>query len=386
LTDARRPTPIDAVVIGGGPAGAVAALTLARDGRRVLLADALSVDLRAGRVKIGEALPPAVQPLLKDLGLWDRFIADGHLPSPGTVATWGSPHPASVDFILDPNGHGWHLDRLRFDRLLRRSAYEAGVDVREDCHARVLARADDGTWEVELKGRSGDCDTIGCRLFLDATGRRSGPARWVGARRRRRDSAIGVYAAFEANPGDLDARTLVEAAPDGWWYTALVPGGRRIAAYMTDAELLPAAMRTLAGYCAALKATHQIRLHMPVSRVRLEGAPRVAAAHGSCLEPVAGNGWLALGDAALAFDPLSSQGILTALFTGIAGARAADAQIAGDYAPTEDYVRRLEQIWCAYQRNRIAYYGLERRWPDRRFWALRHREGQLDQSQAPVQY
>jgi flavin-dependent dehydrogenase len=367
---------LDAVVAGGGPAGAAAALTLASGGQRVLLADATPASTRAGAVKIGEALPPAVAPLLRDLGLWESFLAEQHLPSHGTVAVWGSPQPGSVDFIFDPNGHGWHVDRLAFDRLLRRSARVAGAEVREDCRARVLARTRDGTWQLALCSPDGSGETVECRVLLDATGRQAWPARRAGARRLRADGAVAVHATFTADPEDHDARTVVEAAPDGWWYTALTPGGRRVAAYITDAELLPAALRTSAGFCAALNATDHVRSYMPAcSQLTPRNGPRVTAAHGSRLDSPAGDGWLALGDAALAFDPLSSQGILTALFTGMTAAHAAAALIAGDQSPTREYVRQLDRIWSAYQRNRLAHYELERRWPDRRFWARRNRGG-----------
>ena len=340
----------------------------------MLLADMTPASMRASALKIGEALPPAVAPLLRDLGLWESFLAEQHLPSHGTVAVWGSPQPGSVDFIFDPNGHGWHVDRLAFDRLLRRSAHVAGAEVREACRARVLAHTRGGTWQIALLGPDGAGETVECRVLLDATGRQAGPARWAGACRLRADGAVAVYAAFAANPDDHDARTLVEAAPDGWWYTALTPGRRRVAAYVTDAELLPAAMRTPAGFCAALDATDHSRSYMPASsQIAPQNGPRVTAAHGSRLQSPAGDGWLALGDAALAFDPLSSQGILTALFTGMIAAHAAAAQVAGDQSPTRAYVRQLDRIWSAYQHNRVAYYELERRWPDRRFWARRNR-------------
>ena len=31
----------------------------------------------------------------------------------------------------------------------------------------------------------------------------------------------------------------MESVPNGWWYTSLVPGGRRVFMYLTDADLAP---------------------------------------------------------------------------------------------------------------------------------------------------
>ena len=36
-------------------------------------------------------------------------------------------------------------------------------------------------------------------------------------------------------PGDADQRTLIEATPDGWWYSATVPDGTLVLAFQTDA-------------------------------------------------------------------------------------------------------------------------------------------------------
>jgi flavin-dependent dehydrogenase len=373
MTDAR----LDFVVAGGGPAGAAAALTLARAGRRVLLADTARARDRADRVKIGETLPPAVQPLLRDLDLWRSFLADEHLPSHGTVTVWGSPRPGSLDFIFDPNGSGWHLDRMRFDRRLRGFVHEAGVDLRDGRRARVLGRGADGTWKIGLASCDNrSTETVECRMLIDATGRHAGPGRWAGARRLRSDRTVAAYAIFMAGVEDHDARTVVEAARDGWWYTALIPGKRRVVAYLTDGDLLPAAMRTPAGFCAQLSATTHVRARIPDNcKLAILGAPRVTVAEGSRLQPAAGQGWLALGDAALAFDPLSSQGIFNALFTGILGAQAAAAQLVGERSPTRDYMHRLDQIWAAYEHNRRFYYELERRWTERPFWARRQRSG-----------
>ena len=52
-----------------------------------------------------------------------------------------------------------------------------------------------------------------------------------------------------------------------------------------------------------------------------------SAAHSARLQPLAGPAWFAAGDAACSFDPLSSQGLLNALYSGLAAAEAADRHL-----------------------------------------------------------
>ena len=74
----------------------------------------------------------------------------------------------------------------------------------------------------------------------------------------------------------------------------------------------------------------------------------------------------ATGDAAAAFDPLSSQGIVTALGMG----REAGRLAAGDIAPS-DYETQYAGLLEEHLALRDAYYGLERRWPEAEFWRRR---------------
>lgn len=356
---------LDALIAGGGPAGAAAAIVLARAGHAVLLVDATPPD--PGRLRVGESLPPASRPLLRDLGLLERLEGEGHLVSAGTSSAWGSPQPLATDFVFDPNGPGWHLDRPRFDRSLRRAAAEAGAEVREAVAVRGVRR-EGGAWRCGLD----DGGEVTSRTLVDATGRRAALARGLGATRERRDRLVGLVGAAPARDGDLDARTLVEAVPDGWWYTALVPGRRRVVALMTDADLVPADARAAAGFAAALAETAHVGPLVGAAVV-----PLTEPAHGSRLRPPAGGsgggGWLAVGDAAIAFDPLSSQGIATALYTGLVGAEALDAALAGDPRALPSYAARVDSVAAAYERNLRHAYAAETRWPDRPFWSRRHR-------------
>ena len=114
------------VIIGGGPAGATIGSVLARSGLAVQVWEAR----RGPEIKVGECLPPSVNPLLGRLGLVELLRGDGHLPAYGSRSVWGSPVPVERDFIFGTNGNGWHLDRFKFEESLARAAIEAGADWR----------------------------------------------------------------------------------------------------------------------------------------------------------------------------------------------------------------------------------------------------------------
>uniref|UniRef100_UPI003F693E2E hypothetical protein n=1 Tax=Amycolatopsis solani TaxID=3028615 RepID=UPI003F693E2E len=73
-------------------------------------------------LRMGETLPPSVNPLLRELGLWDRFLAAEPMPSYLTASAWGGPEVAERSFVFSPYGHGWHTDRAAFDRMLADAA------------------------------------------------------------------------------------------------------------------------------------------------------------------------------------------------------------------------------------------------------------------------
>ena len=95
------------------------------------------------------------------------------------------------------------------------------------------------------------------------------------------------------------------------------------------------------------------------------------AAHSSTLDPCIGEGWIAAGDASMTFDPLSSQGLLHALFTGLAAAEATDSYLSGDTGAPIRYQQIMHGIQHAYRQYLAFSYSSETRWPEAPFWQRR---------------
>lgn len=368
--DRPRAPACDVAVVGAGPAGAVAAAALARAGVRVVLVDRAP----GATVNFGECLPPGVRPLLERAGVWSEFSRAGHLPSLGIRSAWGSPDLVDRDFLFSPYGAGWHVDRARFDRLLVDAAIASGATVLAGHTLRTVERGPARRWRLTLSAGTGTT-AIHAALVVDASGRGAAFARRAGARRRRVDRllGVGVHFALPAGVPAMEGVLLVEAVSDGWWYSAPLPDGKLVAVHMTDAvALAPCDLASPGGWRAALDATAHTRRRIERHGGRARGLVTTISADSSRLERAAGEGWLAAGDAAAAFDPLSSQGLMAAIAGGLEAARAACGWLAGDATGLDAYAEGIARAYAAYLVNRGTYYALEGRWPDSPFWRRRH--------------
>ena len=292
---------------------------------------------------------------LTELDVWKQFLEDGHLESPGIASSWGGPNLYENDFILNPYGPGWHLDRCRFDLMLAHAAQASGVEVLRGVRATSIGHIATPLREGEppgepianparpeprppksesghrfhassagwLVGAVVDGQQIERRaaILVDATGRSSSIASRFGGRRIVYDRLVALVRLFQERSATATSnqRTIVEAVECGWWYTAPLPHGLRIATYLTDADLVPAGRRGRERfwYQQIEQAPH---VRATVTAESRQDGLRVASACTARLSLAQTSNLLAVGDAVVSFDPLSSQGIMWALESGMAAA------------------------------------------------------------------
>ncbi|HEV2507908.1 MAG TPA: tryptophan 7-halogenase [Mesorhizobium sp.] len=362
----------DFVVIGGGPAGAAAALMLRRHapGRRVVLIEAGRHD----RPKPGEVLPAVAQGLLRQLGVWPHFAEAAFVENRTLVSAWADEPPGERHSMFSAHGAGWHLDRARFDRLMVLAAEAAGVEVRLGSAVHTATRENQG-WRLKLA----DWD-ITAQAVVWASGRSWGLARHFGAKVTVHGHLAAYARFFDGTPGDY--RMVVEARPEGWWYSADLPGRRRVVACLTDPDL-GNGLRQADHWYRSLAATQFVARLLPAGAREI--ASLVKPAGTATIDPAAGERWVAAGDCLFAADPLSSRGIVHALRSGILAAYAVSDMLEGreDLARAR-YAMIATQGFQDYVPALAAHYAAAVRW-ETPFWQRRRAPPEKPATVSPAQ-
>ncbi len=381
----------DVAIVGAGVAGCALAIALKRNlpGLDICLLDrGQQTAINTGedenvyadsiRPKIGETLPPQVIIPLQQLGLWEQFLAAAFLSCAGTLSLWGAALPEANEYIYSPYGNGWHLNRQQFDALMLNAAIQYQVRLISKAQFLDISQKHNG-WQIAwrtTKQAGDEQQTITARFVVDASGRSARVAQRLGVNKQKLDRLIGIYRFYFkdqrslAEPVATDSSTLIESAAQGWWYSARLPQHQQVVALMTDADIARTeSYRTSTEFEQALAATKQISGHL--DGLTADGEPIVSAAHTQRLDRMAGYGWLAVGDAAFTFDPLSSLGIFKALRMSLYAAYAIKDFFNAKDRQLIKYQAVADAEFNGYLAKRRDYYTAETRYSSELFWLRR---------------
>lgn len=299
----------DAVVVGGGPAGATAATDLAKAGYKVLLLD------RAGRIKpCGGAIPPR---LIRDFEIPDQLLV-----ARATSARMVAPSDREVDMPIE-GGFVGMVDREHFDEWLRERAAAAGAERHAGSFLQI-EHDDDGVAVVCYHDKDTDKDMVRrvrARVIIGADGARSKVAQQSVKGADRMPCVFAYHEIIRSPPqgfGDFDGRRCDvyyqgKLSPD--FYAWIFPHGETASVGVGSANK----GFSLRGAVTALRESSGLA---GCETVRTEGAPIP-------LKPLArwdnGRDVVLAGDASGVVAPASGEGIYYAMIGGRVAAEAADA-------------------------------------------------------------
>lgn len=272
----------DVAIVGGGPAGAAAAIACARGGLRAVVLE------RAATLNPAEeSIGADVVAMLRQLGITEPPHGT---PFAGVMtgtrfAVFGGANPVA----------GFHVSRTWLDGALHDAAgIPPGVE------ARAVVRDGAGGFRVTT--------TAGCfavRAVIDASGRRPFLARHFSLQRLRRSPPLIAWRDVVPNDGAGGVLSRFTPRPDGWDWRADTKDGRSIRVRLLPAR---ASVRPLSAQATAHAASWQRISHL------------------------AGEGWFLAGDAAGALDPAYGAGIGFALRSGLAAGSAVVASLNDPHA------------------------------------------------------
>ena len=308
--------PIDAVIIGGGPAGAVVARLLAHWGHTTLLLTKRSDPRRS----LGESLPPSARKLLDLVGASQAIEGADCLASTGNTVWWGDRTRRSERFA--DGATGLQVERHRFDTQLLAMAREAGSELRADAVVRdatlppANARPGPGPATVRYSASDGTSHLVETNFILDCSGR-SGLIARQGYRVRdvaRTTLAItGVWARDTEWDIPDATHTLVEAYDDGWAWSVPVSPTRRYVTVMVDPSLTKLDRRPEATTRYRVELSKTAALGPMLKGAISEAAPWGCNASLYHARRYSAPGLLLVGDAGSFIDPISSYGVKKAL-------------------------------------------------------------------------
>ncbi len=348
----------DVVVLGAGIAGTVLTYLLNQSVLKIKLIGEASQQL----VKLGESLPPSALAMLERLNL-DSFLRTQQTSS-GYQAVWGSDQLNNTGFGSETNNLaqtlGWKLDKLKLiDQIkntFKPNVYLAAKveSIESNTHGHNIYIKDQS---VPLKAK----------ILIDASGRKGFLSRNLGFTSHQFDQLLAYTVNVPKIPHqDISKPVLIEAFEHGWGLVSELDKHHNVLSLFTNKNSSIAVhCKKLAQWQSLCQKTKYFKHFIPVNSEHkvhcLNASSRISA-------KLHADNWLLIGDAAMSFDPLSSHGITTAIYSAEQAAKAIKQQLTSPGEHFSHYAQNLTAIYNTYLNELVSLYRHENRWPQSGFW------------------
>jgi flavin-dependent dehydrogenase len=327
----------DVAVLGGGPAGVAAALGLSRLGY-------LTAVVSRTRPSGVEGLSPRALLSLREAGLGSAAECASEA---GTRVVWWAGE-------ISERGQEYLIEREPFEARLCDSLRTAPVNWLEASVRSIHCASD--AWEVDTTRGS-----IRSRVVLDARGR-------YARRSDCRGPLLVAWRVTQLSAGCSVPSSAVAALDDGWCWLARTGNGILSLQFVGSADKplcrqqLRAKIQALADVLPAFQP--EVDLLLGAETIH----PRAAVARYS--QPSRGPGFLRIGDAAVAMDPLSGNGVHEAIRSGRVAVAAVNSYLRGtQWSVVARFIDdRARELWRRSVGAAAGFYRLQAKGSGGEFW------------------
>jgi FADH2-dependent halogenase len=320
----------DAIIIGGGPAGATAAMTLRQAGRKVLLLE----KEKFPRFHIGESLLPYNRPIFDELGVWEKIQAAGFMTKRG-AQFWmgdGSMHTrlnfSRGSFTEFPEAI--QVERSKFDDILLRHAEELGAEVREETLVTGHEVEKDRV-TLRVKAKDGSEQEVTASFLVDASGLNNFTANREKLREyypgHKKIAIFGHYSGVLMTEGEEKGDILIVRRKNSWfWMIPLADDKVSVGLVLDLNDFKELKQEPLAVFEDAVTSTAAVRDRMMNAKPINQG--HVLSDFSYTNKKLVSDRVVRVGDAAGFIDPIFSSGVMLAMHSAQKGAQAVHEALA----------------------------------------------------------
>jgi flavin-dependent dehydrogenase len=354
----------DVVIVGAGVAGLSAAAALAKHGLNIAVID----KGHANVIKTGECLMADALPIMTRLGLSAEFLKANHQSLQSYQVTWGEQAMFERHLLTSPTGAGWIVNRQKFDAMLIAHCAKSKVTLHWQSQLDDIERVNNGLWKLGIKGAENK--SITAKFVIDASGRSRALTRRLGINKQHLDKMVASCCHINNDYNLSSASATIASDQNGWWYYAKFSSKQGSLCYFTDSDLpLPSHDKSLLANAVENTALAPLL----VDATPVSGTFQRCSANSSALQHCVGDGWLALGDAANSFDPLSSYGMTSALSSAFYASQALLRYFSGQHQYLQTYQQLIQQNFINFLAKRSQEYQKVNS-VNSVFWQRRHQD------------
>ncbi|WP_025667802.1 NAD(P)/FAD-dependent oxidoreductase [Aquimarina megaterium] len=359
----------DVIIVGKGIAGLVLSFLLKKKGIQHLVLDRKS---KKKHFALAETLPPSSMPLLHSLDLLKVFEKNAIKKTYGYHSMWGNTRISNNNFF----------SQLSYKNGLKINKKAVVDDLEQLCDENVMRyekmlnmviSKEEVSVEIENNHQR---QTITAKMIIDATGRNRAILKKLNIPIRLYDNLISFSCHLpKVEHPKLTYDVFVESFEDGWGIVSGLDEKTNVLSIFTNREnLVQLKLREYSDWQSVLSKTTLLKdFLVEQSEVKIIGSD----ANSSIANYLSGENWMAVGDAALSFDPLSSHGIANAIYTVREASDAIESYIlTGERRGFVTYSKTLFSVFDSYYLVKNELYKAESRWKESSFWKKFFQQGE----------